>query len=1663
MAIDNNPLFWATGVDNSQLNKDVSSAIEIFKKLSSSCNNELSKIEKAYDKVLKKSNVKFGNPVEAGMYEEIRRQIAGLGTVIDTEVNKLANLSYRYDKSMQNIKNSASKITSVPSSDPLAPIVNNIHKGVKKADDDISYLQRIFKRGISYMAVYGSVDVMKNFLSQVIEVKGQFDILHASITSFVPELSKANRLFNKMTSFAVKSPFQLMDITKSAKQLLSVGEASNKVIHDLQMLSDIASGSGQRLDDLSYIYTTSITRGRVYQRELYQYATRGIPIYQSLSEVMGVSTEKLMQMVKAGKVGFPQLNEALENMVSAGGRFYGLSDKIAATTYGRLSNLKDKWMVALSEIGEDSEGIMNSGIELTTSLIEHWKAVENAIEAIIVSYGTMKAAQGLIWAGNAMNTNAYNMGYSSAAPSDVKEILLKQGLTVGSREYAEALREEMEARLANSNAAIASIEKEIIINKEFIAEREILIADSKRVIASKESEMEAAIANGYAVEASSAKTAIDTASKELNTFENEKNTAQKNLNTASTALNSAQAERSAAITAMDTMAKEGNAAATGLLTTMTNNLKKAWQSLTLWISTNPWTAAAAAVSILAFAIYKLYQYEKDASDGEKRWNDEMKKSDEETEKRKKSVSDLVNIIKQETTSNYEREMSLQKLQNLMPTVFKNMTTQQMLQKSGYYWQQKVNEEAEKEGRIRVRVAASNAAVDLAQAKQDLERARSRASLLKNAGSIVGGTIGGAIGTVAGKAAGSLAYNLFLDKAEKEYNDAKIFFDKAQQAVRDQDLAMRKAALEPVIKDKDYWEKKAADLNLQRSQMEVSQLNSPAGKKLLAEENYADEQVAKYGKASTIVKRGETETEKAKRLQEQKNRLESETNERKLQIDSNTNEIIQYEAVAEEERQKAYTTSMQEGYLKDKQVIEDEYNKKKDDIEKQKEKILKLAQQNERLEFKNANPKNESVFVPTIKTYEDVPEKYKKGINDATEAANMLRQSKEKMLKINLLKEYDDYTYQKLEIDRKYYADRSALEDMQKEYKQGTLEYDEITTRLAQNEKKRVAAQANLTFKETKESPIYQQAYGDLSKVSIEGLNRLLPMLKQNKKIAQEAMNPQDIKTYSEEIDKVYAELAKKDPFSQIIIKKEELKRANEDLLASEKELKKAQDEYNDALSNYNASGKKNTVESVDKNGKVRTSTITVHDETSTNNLTKATKNLTDAQNKYAISSTNVKTVQKELRDATDEASDAFKKVGSALTDVGDSIGHTLGATISAIGDITSFVGTAIDGISTVVESGVSAMEVVQSAVAILAIISAAIKVIQKIASLFSKESNYEKMEKQLSSLNKTLETSISLYEKLLKTVSGSEALAAGAAQIAAINAEIENNRQLAAAKMGDSSNKIIGGHHSMNYNYRGSAELAQFNSLLLSKFGVTIKEIGDLSTLTSDQLKYLEENAATAWAGLGETVTGYLNEIIEKSDSLKDTWNEIWGAATGVDWDSIKNGLDDLLMSANTTMSDVYTNFESYMRNAILNLVKTNYLSDALEGWYKEFANDMSDNVISTDETEKLKTEYETIYQNAQKRIDDLLEMADIGKTDSSSNSIKSSFQSMSEDQANVLEAQFSAIRLNVSDIKVSLYSEINKLDLMANDISEIRKNTAYLVSIKSTIDDIYTRGVIAR
>ena len=87
------------------------------------------------------------------------------------------------------------------------------------------------------------------------------------------------------------------------------------------------------------------------------------------------------------------------------------------------------------------------------------------------------------------------------------------------------------------------------------------------------------------------------------------------------------------------------------------------------------------------------------------------------------------------------------------------------------------------------------------------------------------------------------------------------------------------------------------------------------------------------------------------------------------------------------------------------------------------------------------------------------------------------------------------------------------------------------------------------------------------------------------------------------------------------------------------------------------------------------------------------------------------------------------------------------------------------------------------------------------------------------------------------------------------------------------------------------------------------------------------------------------------------------------------------------------------------------------------------------------------------------MDLADITLT-GSANSTSGAISSMSQESADILTAQFSAIRINVSDILLTLQSERPLLELAFNDIAEIARNTRDLADIKRLIGDIKDYGV---
>ena len=242
------------------------------------------------------------------------------------------------------------------------------------------------------LGIIGGVTALKGFVSELINVRGQFHQLEIAFSTMLKSKEKADKLMGELVDIAAKTPFDLQGIASSAKQMLAYGSSAENVGDELVMLGNVAAGVGSQLGDLAYLYGTLRTQGRAYAVDIRQFAGRGIPIYEELAKVLGVTKDKVSELVKEGKVGFKEVEQAFKNMTSESGIYYNLMQEQSKSLTGQLSNLGDAWDTMLNEIGKDTQGIASSGISAVKGLIENYETVGKVLLGLIATYGTYKTA-----------------------------------------------------------------------------------------------------------------------------------------------------------------------------------------------------------------------------------------------------------------------------------------------------------------------------------------------------------------------------------------------------------------------------------------------------------------------------------------------------------------------------------------------------------------------------------------------------------------------------------------------------------------------------------------------------------------------------------------------------------------------------------------------------------------------------------------------------------------------------------------------------------------------------------------------------------------------------------------------------------------------------------------------------------------------------------------------------------------------------------------------------------------------------------------------------------------------------------------------------------------------------------------------------------------------
>jgi len=340
----------------------------------------------------------------------------------------------------------------------------------------LSFAQNGARYIVSYLVGQG----MNSLLQSIISTRGQFQQLEIAFETMLGSGTKAKALMDQMVNTAAKTPFDLSGVAGGAKQLLAYGESADKVNDTLVRLGNIASGLSIPLNDIVYLYGTTMVQGRLYAQDVRQFTGRGIPLVKELAAMYGVTAEEINNMVSEGKIGFPEVEKVILKLTNQGGQFYNLMEKQSASLTGMIANLGDAWDMALNKIGTDNQDLFASGISGATYMVENFDKILQIVKAITVAYGSYKAAI-------VLNTVA-TKGYTGVALLDNTARQAKLALMKAEAVLTGQVAAQTNAMTAAQNAHVASLQSQLTAEELSNVQKQLRIATIQSLLTAQQQE-----------------------------------------------------------------------------------------------------------------------------------------------------------------------------------------------------------------------------------------------------------------------------------------------------------------------------------------------------------------------------------------------------------------------------------------------------------------------------------------------------------------------------------------------------------------------------------------------------------------------------------------------------------------------------------------------------------------------------------------------------------------------------------------------------------------------------------------------------------------------------------------------------------------------------------------------------------------------------------------------------------------------------------------------------------------------------------------------------------------------------------------------------------------------------------------------------------------------
>jgi len=204
----------------------------------------------------------------------------------------------------------------------------------------------------------------------------------------------ARGLRRELEEYSQRTAFSVDDTMALAVQLRALGFSAKETVTSIKQFGRLSFGDPAKMKLVAKAYSDVKAQGKLMATEVRQFANQGVPLLLQLQRQMGLSAQQVKDQMKAGMIGFGEVDKAVKAIAE---RFGAIDEAGLLTFTGQMeaaSEAAERLKASIAEISGVNDDMKVMAITLNKMLDalnrSAGKAEDNKFSALKIALDSMR-------------------------------------------------------------------------------------------------------------------------------------------------------------------------------------------------------------------------------------------------------------------------------------------------------------------------------------------------------------------------------------------------------------------------------------------------------------------------------------------------------------------------------------------------------------------------------------------------------------------------------------------------------------------------------------------------------------------------------------------------------------------------------------------------------------------------------------------------------------------------------------------------------------------------------------------------------------------------------------------------------------------------------------------------------------------------------------------------------------------------------------------------------------------------------------------------------------------------------------------------------------------------------------------------------------------------